>query len=142
MKKELLVNLMAVDKNEIPEKIKVIKSVMNPTMTQLAKTFKVSRQGLYNWAKGDYISEWSYSRVDIIYKVAVFLHKKKVDPTYVPKVKVRDNKTLMELIEAWETTGNFEYKCMNAAKQFCDNYTRDKNELKIVSKQLKTSKKK
>ncbi|MCL2657286.1 MAG: hypothetical protein FWD62_07635 [Betaproteobacteria bacterium] len=81
-----------------------IREVLNPAVSDLANTFNVSRQSIYNWLNGDPVAEGNAARLQDLAQAADVLTREGiiVNATLL-KRKFANGKTLMQVAQAGES---------------------------------------
>jgi transcriptional regulator with XRE-family HTH domain len=80
------------------EDIARIRSVFRPSIADIAGTFNVSRQTIYNWISGETPSEESIEKLEDLGKAADLLFAHGIRSSYLVRRKLGNGKTLMETV--------------------------------------------
>jgi transcriptional regulator with XRE-family HTH domain len=80
------------------EDIARIRSIFRPSIADLAGTFNVSRQTIYNWMSGETPSEENIERLEDLGKAADLLFAYGSRSSYLVRRKLSNGKTLMESV--------------------------------------------
>lgn len=87
-------------------KLELVRHVFKPSVTDLAETFGVSRQAIYNWNSGAVPSERAAILLDNLADAAsVFLEADVVANPYLLRRKLQGNLTLLEAIRSGASGG-------------------------------------
>ena len=83
------------------ENLTRIREVLNPAVSDLATTFGVSRQSVYNWLNGEQVAEENAAKLrDLAQAADVLAHEGIVVNTMLLKRRFANGKTLMQVSQA------------------------------------------
>jgi transcriptional regulator with XRE-family HTH domain len=86
------------------ENLSRIREVMNPAVTDLATTFGVSRQSVYNWLNGDPVADENAAKLqDLAQAADVLAHEGVSINAALLKRKFANGRTLMQVAQAGES---------------------------------------
>ncbi|WP_459199278.1 hypothetical protein ACQVRX_01625 [Ralstonia pseudosolanacearum] len=86
------------------ENLTRIREVLNPAVSDLATTFGVSRQSVYNWLNGEPVAEENAAKLqDLAQAADVLLHEGVTVNAALLKRKFSNGKTLMQVAQAGES---------------------------------------
>lgn len=89
------------------ENLARIREVLNPAISDLATTFGVSRQSVYNWLNGDAVAEDNAAKLEDLAQAAdVLAHEGVVVNAALLKRKFANGKTLLQVAQAGESARN------------------------------------
>lgn len=84
-----------------------IRTVLNPAISNLATTFGVSRQSIYNWLKGEPVADENAAKLqDLAQAADVLAHEGVSGNAALLKRKFANGKTLMQVAQAGESAKN------------------------------------
>ena len=97
-----------VEQVRIPrENLSRIREVLNPSVSDLATTFSVSRQSIYNWLNGDPVADENVVKLQDLAQAADVLAREGVDiKAALLKRKFANGRTLMQVAQAGESARN------------------------------------
>ena len=86
------------------EDLALIREVLNPAVTDLATTFGVSRQSVYNWLNGEPVTaEYAAQLQDLAHAADVLAHEDVIVNTALMKRKFANGRTLMQVAQVGES---------------------------------------
>ena len=86
------------------ENLSRIREVLNPAISDLATTFGVSRQSVYNWLNGDPVAEENAAKLNDLAQAAdVLAHEGVAISAALLKRKFANGRTLMQVAQAGES---------------------------------------
>lgn len=86
------------------ENLTRIREVLNPAVSDLAATFGVSRQSVYNWLNGAPVAEENAAKLqDLAHAADVLAHEGVTVNTALLKRKFANGRTLMQVAQAGES---------------------------------------
>ncbi|MCG9047088.1 hypothetical protein [Laribacter hongkongensis] len=86
------------------ENLTRIREVLNPAVSDLATTFGVSRQSVYNWLNGEPVAEENAAKLqDLAQAADVLAHEGVTVNAALLKRKFANGKTLMQVAQAGES---------------------------------------
>ena len=86
------------------ENLSRIREVLKPAITDLATTFGVSRQSVYNWLNGDPVADQNAARLqDLAQAADVLAHEGVGINAALRKRKFANGRTLMQVAQAGES---------------------------------------
>ena len=89
------------------ENLSRIREVLTPAVSDLATTFGVSRQSVYNWLNGEPVAEGNAAKLkDLAEAADVLSHEGLVINTAMLKRKFANGRTLMQVAQAGESASN------------------------------------
>lgn len=81
-----------------------IREVLNPAISDLATTFGVSRQSIYNWLNGEAVADGNAAKLqDLAQAVDVLAHEGITVNAALLKRKFSNGKTLLQVVQAGES---------------------------------------
>jgi transcriptional regulator with XRE-family HTH domain len=96
-----------------------IREILNPAISDLANTFGVSRQSVYNWLNGEPVAEENAAKLrDLAQAADVLAHEGIAINAALLKRKFANGRTLMQVSQVGESA-------MNAAVQFVQIHKRE-----------------
>ena len=89
------------------ENLSRIREVLNPSVSDLATTFSVSRQSIYNWLNGDPVADENVVKLQDLAQAVDVLAREGVDiKAALLKRKFANGRTLMQVAQAGESARN------------------------------------
>ena len=89
------------------ENLSRIREVLNPSVSDLASTFSVSRQSSYNWLNGDPVADENVVKLQDLAQAVDVLAREGVDiKAALLKRKFANGRTLMQVAQAGESARN------------------------------------
>ncbi len=86
------------------EDLTLIREVLNPTVTDLATTFGVSRQSVYNWLNSEPVADENAAKLqDLAQAADVLAHENVMVNTALMKRKFANGRTLMQVVQVGES---------------------------------------
>ena len=87
------------------ENLSRIREVLNPAVSDLAATFGVSRQSVYNWLNGESVADENAAKLqDLAQAADVLAHEGVSINAFLLKRKFANGRTLMQVAQAGEST--------------------------------------
>jgi transcriptional regulator with XRE-family HTH domain len=89
------------------ENLSRIREVLNPSVSDLATTFSVSRQSIYNWMNGDPVADENVAKLrDLAQAADVLAHEGVGIKAALLKRKFANGRTLMQVAQAGDSARN------------------------------------
>ena len=89
------------------ENLTRIRNVLNPAISDLATTFGVSRQSVYNWLNGEPITDENAAKLqDLVQAVDVLAHEGMTVTAALLKRKFANGRTLLQVAQKGESARN------------------------------------
>lgn len=86
------------------ENLMRIREVLNPAISDLATTFGVSRQSVYNWLNGEPVADENAAKLrDLAQAADVLAHEGVIVNAALMKRKFANGRTLMQVVQAGES---------------------------------------
>jgi transcriptional regulator with XRE-family HTH domain len=103
-----VVEVAEVEQGRTPcENLSRIREVLNPSVSDLATTFNVSRQSIYNWLNGDPVADENVAKLhDLAQAADVLAHEGVGIRAALLKRKFANGRTLMQVAQAGESARN------------------------------------
>jgi transcriptional regulator with XRE-family HTH domain len=103
-----MVSAVEVEQVRTPsENLSRIREVLNPAVSDLATTFGVSRQSIYNWLNGEPVADENATKLqDLAQAADVLAHKGVEINAALLKRKFANGRTLMQVAQAGESARN------------------------------------
>jgi len=95
-----------------------IREVLNPAVSDLATTFGVSRQSVYNWLNGEAVTQENAAKLqDLAQAADVLAHEGVAKNSALLKRKLPNDKTLMQIAQAGESARDAALTLVNIYKR-------------------------